>query len=197
MWSKFMAFLATLIFIATGSAFLLALEGDFIPLSEVLSFIDRAYTDFSTRLVVIFTGLGLVILGLFNIYFALGSFRRKSYVAIRGAQGPIQIAHKTIEELVEKVRRDVGGIDKVSTRIIHGRRKISLEVRVSLGSVRNVIDISKRIQGAVKEDVERVLGITNLGEVKVFVKKITLEKGKKYDDILEQKQTSRGIELQR
>ena len=197
MWSKFMAFLATLIFIAAGSALLLALEGDFFSLEEVLFFIEMAYTDFFTRFVIIFIGLGLVILGLFNIYLALGSFRRKSYVVIRGAQGPIQIAHKTIEDLVEKVRRDVGGINKVSTRIIHGRRKISLEVRLFLGSVRNVIDISKRVQGAVKEDVEKVLGITNLGEVKVFVKKITLEKGKKYEDILEQKQNSRGIELQR
>jgi len=197
MWSKFMAFLATLIFIATGSALLLALEGDFFSLEEVLSFIEMGYTHFTTRLVIVFIGLGLVILGLFNIYLAVGSLRRKSFIVIRGPQGDIQIAYKSIEELIEKVKRDVEGINKISTRIIHGRRKISLEVRVSLGSVRNVVDISKRIQGFVKEEVEKVLGITNLGEVKVFVKRIAVEKEKRYEDILEQKKVSRGIELQR
>lgn len=197
MWSKFMAFLATLIFLGVGSMLLLVLEGDFISLTEILFFIERAYTQFDTRFIIISIGLGLVVLGLFNIYLAVISFRRKSFVNIRGAQGDIQIAYRSIEELVERVRRDVGGIDKIFTRIIPGRRKISLEIKVFLGDVKNVIDISKRVQEFVKEEIEKVLGITNLGKVKVFVKRITLGKEKGYEDILEEKRVSRGIELQR
>lgn len=197
MWSKFMAFLVTLVFLAAGSILLLALSGYFVNLEEIFSFVRNAYADFNTRFTIIFIGTGLLALGLFNIYLAMISFRRKNFVVIRGPQGDIQIAYRAIDEVIEKVRRDVGGIDKISTRIIPNRRKISLEIQVFLGSAKNVIDVSRRVQEFVKEEMERVLGITNLGKVKVFVKRIAIEKEKRYEDILEQKRSSREIELQR
>jgi uncharacterized alkaline shock family protein YloU len=197
MWIRFMAFLATLIFIAAGCIMALTWEGSFVSLSEILSLIEEAYANLNSRVAIISIGLGLLALGLFNIYLALISLRKKTYVGIGGPQGEIRIAFKTIEELVEKVSRELGNINKVSTRIIPGRRKISLVVMLFLGNVKDVIEISRRIQTQVKEEIENVLGIKNLGEVKVLVKKIAVEKPKKYEDILEEQRISRGIELHR
>jgi uncharacterized alkaline shock family protein YloU len=196
MWIRLMAFLATIIFIAVGTLLLLALQGDFLTLSQVISFIEQAYTNLNSRLVLLYTGLGLLALGLFNVYLAILSFRRKAFVRIAGSQGEIRIAYGTIENLVEKISRDLGGIDRISTRIISRKKKISLEIRLSLGAVTNVVDISHRLQELVREEMQDVLGIANLGEVKIVVRKIALGRRKaESENILERGRTSRGIEL--
>lgn len=196
MWSRFMAFLATIIFIGLGGVLLLALQGDFIPLEQIIEFIRQTYINFNGRIAVLYTGLGLLALGLFNVYLALGSFRRKAFVRIPGSQGEIKIAYGTIENLVEKISRDLGGIDRISTRIIPRKKKISLEIRISLGAVTNVVDISHRLQELVREQMEDVLGIANLGDVKIVVRKIALGRRRtEGENILERGRTSRGIEL--
>ena len=196
MWIRFMAFLATLIFIGAGSLLLLALQGDFLTLSQVISFIEQAYTNFSSRVTIIYIGLGLLVLGLFNVYLALLSFRRKAFVIMPGAQGEIKIAYGTLENLVEKTGRDLGGIDRISTRLIPRKKKISLEIRLSLSQAVNVVDISHRLQDLVREQLGEVLGISSLGEVKVVVRKISLGRRKaESENIMERGRTSRGIEL--
>lgn len=196
MWIRFMAFLVTLIFIGTGTLLLLALQGDFITLSQVISFIEQAYTNFSSRVTIIYIGLGLLVLGVFNVYLALLSFRRKAFVIIPGAQGEIKIAYGTLENLVEKTGRDLGGINRISTRIIPRKRKISLEIRLSLSQAVNVVDISHRLQDLVREQLGEVLGIANLGDVKIVVRKIALGRRRaESENILERGRTSRGIEL--
>lgn len=196
MWSRFMAFLATLIFIAAG-VLLLAMGGDIISLRECIYFIERGYSSLNMRFLLVSIGVGLLALGVFNIYFALIRFRKRSFVKVKGPQGEIQIALRAIEELVEKVSSEIGGIKKISTRVIPKRRKIALELRAFLGTVKNVVEISERLQESVKGEIESVLGVTNVGEVRVIVKRIDLEKKKSYEDILEEKRTSRGIELNR
>ena len=196
MWIRFMAFLVTIIFIGLGSLLLLALQGDFIPLEQIIEFIRQTYTNFNGRIAVLYTGLGLLVLGLFNVYLALLSFRRKAFVIIPGAQGEIKIAYGTLENLVEKTGRDLGGIDRISTRIIPKKKKISLEIRLSLGAAVNVVDISHRLQDLVREQLGEVLGIANLGDVKVVVRKISLGRRKaESENILERGRSSRGIEL--
>lgn len=197
MWNRFMAFLATLIFIAGGILLLAILEGSFIGVNEVMTFIESSYTDLNTRFAIFLIGSCALLLGLFNVYRAILRFRRKSYVDIHGKNGNIQIAHKSIEGIVEKIRRETDGIEKISTRITSGRKKVSLEIRLFLGNVRNVIDLSRRVQEQVKADMENVLGISNIGEIRISVRRLSLEKEKSYEDILEGRRTSRGIELNR
>ncbi len=195
MWVRFMAFLATIIFIAVGGLLLLGLEGGFISLNDIFFFLESSYSNLKGHLVIISIGLGLFALGIFNVYLAFLSLRRKSFVAVKGSQGDIQIAYRTIEEIVENVARNIGGIEKVSTRIIRGRKRISLVVKLFLGNVKNVIDISQRVQEFIRDEIENVLGIKNLKEVRVLIRRIALEKPKRYEDILEERRSSRGIEL--
>lgn len=197
MWIRFMAFLATVIFIATGGIMLFALWGYGLTVSDITSFIEASYTAYNTRPAVIAIGIGLLALGLFNVYLCVISLGRKSFVVVRGSAGRIQIAYRSIEELVENAGRDIGGINKISTRVIPRRRKISLEIRLFLAAGKNAIDIAYRLQDLVKEEIHTVLGITNLGEVEVVVRGIAVTKKKRYEDILEGNRASRGIELGR
>jgi len=94
------------------------------------------------------------------------------------ALGQVHITLSAIENLVQKVTRQIKGVRSVKTYIVNSDQGIGIHLKTVVSPEGSIPDISEEIQNRVKNYVHHVVG-TEVAYIRLFVEDISNEVGSK------------------
>ncbi|MCM8773514.1 MAG: alkaline shock response membrane anchor protein AmaP [Candidatus Omnitrophica bacterium] len=101
-------------------------------------------------------------------------FKEKKITAIT-QNGEVSITLKALEDIVRKCLENEN-ISQTKTRIISAKKKIDVEVILSLKSKTNLSDFTYELQEKIKNELQGILGTDKEIKIKIEVKKISFPK---------------------
>lgn len=94
------------------------------------------------------------------------------------ALGKIQISLSAIENLVQKVARQVKGVRGVKSYILNKEQGICVHIKIVVSPDANIPELSDEIQNRVRSYITNVVG-TQVADIQIFVDDISNEVGGK------------------
>lgn len=116
--------------------------------------------------------------GLFMVIGAVGAMRLsktssgESIIAFQNQDGEVTVSLRAIEDYIKKISRDISGINDVKAHVRALRQGIEAVCEVSLTAGANVPDITERIQMAVRNRLQSILGLEEKISIKMHVSRI-------------------------
>lgn len=92
--------------------------------------------------------------------------------------GQVQIALAAVENLVQKVTRQIKGVRSVKTYIVNTDQGICIHLKAVVSPESSIPSISDEIQNRVKNYINHVVG-TQVADIRIFVEDISNEVGGK------------------
>ncbi len=166
---KLLNVLATLLLLVIGGGLLAASFG-LLDISGLL--FGR---EFLTGVI----GGAMLFLGLVVIFVAVQNARPEQAISIRNPEGEVRITFSAIEELLRKASRQIDGVKELRPKVAVGKRGLEFLNRVSVGAGISIPQVTVRIQEMVKSQVKGVLGIEEVGAIRIYVNRIVTEEGDK------------------
>jgi uncharacterized alkaline shock family protein YloU len=162
---RFLNVLATLLLLVIGGGLLAASFG-LLDISSLL--FGR---EFLTGVI----GGAMLLLGLIVIFVAVQSVRPEQAISIRNPEGEVRITFSAIEELLRKGSRHIDGVKELKPKVVGGKRGLEFLNRVSVEADVSIPQVTARIQEMVKSQVKGVLGIEEVGPIRIYVNRIVTE----------------------
>lgn len=85
--------------------------------------------------------------------------------------GEVEVALGAVEGLVARTGRQLEGVRDLRARIAPGEKGLNVELRAWVGSDVRVPDLCDRLQQAVRQKIQGVVG-TEVGEVRILIREI-------------------------
>lgn len=173
----------TLIFIAV----ILSIQpSPFVP-QDVTNFLVYLQGSISSRFIIGFSGLMLVLISFSFAQFLLGKLQREKNIAFSTDAGEVTVALSAVEDLIKRITNIMPEIKELRPDVIATKKGILVDLRVVLRSEANIPDLTARLQETTKSKIQEVLGIEEEILVKIHIVKIIQhedrEKGKKNEKI--------------
>lgn len=96
----------------------------------------------------------------------------KKEITFGNPLGEVKISLAAISEFVKKLGDQIEEVKEIKPRVVVGKKGLEVYNKITLFSDSNIPEASDRVQTIVKRYIQDVLGIQEVGEVKVFVEKI-------------------------
>ncbi len=163
-----------------ASLFLLVIGGGLLAAS--FGWLDISGLIFDNDLLAGVIGGVMLLLLLIVIFVAIQSVRPEQAISIENPEGEVRITFNAIEELLRKASRQIEGVQEIKPRVVAGKRGLEIFNRVSVGTGVNIPRLTVRIQDMVKSQVKGVLGIEEIGAIRIYVNKIVEEESSKEEE---------------
>lgn len=169
---KFLNVVAILLLIVIGGG-LLASSFGVIDISGLL--FGREFWTGVVGAAMLFLGLVVILVGIQNV-------RPEQTICVQNPEGEVRITFGAIEELLRKASRQIGGVKEFKPKVIGGKRGLEVFSRVSVGTGSSVPELTVRIQDMVKSQIKGVLGIEEIGAIKIYVNRIVTEESSREEE---------------
>lgn len=152
--------------------------------------LDLIYGQNETNFFILFlVGLLIIIVvSLIAVIINMMVSRKEDSISIVNEMGELKISLRAVEGFVKRLCRETPEVSDASVRVAQGKKGLDITGKITLSSVVNVPDIAKRIQLKVREEVQHVLGVTNVKRINFHVKKLHYKK-RKVDDSADESKT--------
>ncbi len=170
-----MIILGTLAFIALG---LLSLVVSVYPpaILSVGDFISgpMAYTLESAagRLVALCFGLLLLLLLFYFIWGNVQLSRRERTVVLQNPMGEVLVSLSAIEDFARVLKGKIEGLRDIKGRVVFRRRGLKVSARITVQSDSSIVEVSQKVQDAVRHYIQHTLGIEQEINPTVVVTKV-------------------------
>ncbi|MEW6101809.1 MAG: alkaline shock response membrane anchor protein AmaP [Candidatus Omnitrophota bacterium] len=137
--------------------------------------------SFSSRLIVGFSGLLLIMVTFSIAQMILGRFQREKTIAFHTASGQVTISLSAVEDLIRRLGSHLPEIKELRPDVIASKKGIHANLRVILKSEANIPELTARLQDIARAKIQEVLGIEEQIIIRIHVAKIIAseEKGRR------------------
>ncbi|HNX82091.1 MAG TPA: alkaline shock response membrane anchor protein AmaP [Candidatus Omnitrophota bacterium] len=166
---------AVLILIGIGLIFIaiiLSIQPSPFAPQDVTNFLIYLQKSISSRFIIGFSGLMLVLISYSFAQFLLGKLQREKNIAFSTGAGEVTIALSAVEDLIKRIAGIIPEIKELRPDVIASKKGILVDLRVVLRSEANIPDLTARLQETTKSKIQEVLGIEEEIVVKIHIVKI-------------------------
>ena len=160
----FMVVLCVVLLLAAGGS-LLAHNFGIIDIPELAS---EYVSVFWTAL----AGAVMFLFGIIVIILNISARRPEKSFSVENPEGEIRITFGAIEDMLKKSTSHIEGIEDIRPIVIEGKRGLEILCRVSATEDVSIPQITMRIQDVIKSQVRDVLGIEEMGAVRIHIYRI-------------------------
>lgn len=100
--------------------------------------------------------------------------RKRQTIVQETELGQVQISLTAVENLVQKVTRQIKGVQSVKTDVVNTKQGICINLKAVISPEGSIPNISDEIQNRVKNYVHDVVG-TEVADIRIFVEDIANE----------------------
>lgn len=169
-------FYTTVLLVLGGFMIILSLQ--IITPNDVLLFLEQAYQNLNSRLILGMTGILIMLLSISFAQIILGKMQREKTIGFPTPSGKVIISLSAIEDLIKKMLAKIPEIKESRPDIIAHKKKIDVNVRLVLNSDTNISELTTRLQGLIIEKIQQVLSVDEEITVKIHVTKIVSKESK-------------------
>lgn len=160
------------LFILVG-AVLIAFSLHWLPVEGAALWLETAYLERETRLVIFLVGAGLILLNWMYAELALARFQRQKTIAFENPDGQVTVSLSAIEDFIQRSTEELPDVKELRSDVIARKGSIVVRARAVLWTGARIPETAERIQTVVRSKVQELLsGIEEPVHVKVHVAKI-------------------------
>jgi len=164
--SGFLSFLAVVFLFGLGGM-LIASSFGFVNISELI---------FGNELWVGVIGAAMFLLGLLVVIAAVSSARPEKTICVQDEEGEVNIACTAIEDVLRRASNDVEGIVEFRPNVSGSRRGVDISGRATVRTTVTIPELTRELHDMVRKQVNGVLGIKEIGRIKIRISKIVSER---------------------
>jgi uncharacterized alkaline shock family protein YloU len=165
--------LAVLILVLSGGLYML-ISVDWIPIERV----EEILGNFNNKLILALSGCFLWLISLTIAYTDHRLVEQEKAVILSGALGEVKILKSAIEDFITKVVTEEYSVREAKPKLILKKRGSLVHLNVGVDSSIPIPEIVSKLQNRVKDSLENVIGIQNLRDIRVKVKRIVHSRGR-------------------
>lgn len=124
---------------------------------------------------VIWTALAGAVMFLFGIIVVvlnITASRPEKSFSVENADGEVRITFSAIEDMLKKSTSNIEGVEDIRPLVIEGKQGLEILCRASVSEDVNIPEATTRIKDVIKSQVRHVLGIEEMGAVRIYIYKI-------------------------
>jgi uncharacterized alkaline shock family protein YloU len=99
--------------------------------------------------------------------------KKNRVVSFQNPDGEVSVSLTAIEEYIHKAARSIQGIKDVKSRVTITRRGIDITAAVNISAGMNIPEVTERIQMAVKNKIQNILGVEENINMKIHINRIS------------------------
>jgi uncharacterized alkaline shock family protein YloU len=161
-----------------SGAVLFSLPGGLIQQQDIINLVSLLQNSFSTRLVIGFSGLLLILISIFLAQQILGRFQREKTIAFATASGEVTVSLNAVEDLIKRLAGVIPEIRELRPDVIAKKGTIMVDLRVILRSEANIPELTARLQDITRLKIQEVLGLEEQIIIKIHIAKIVAQEDK-------------------
>ena len=177
-YNGIMIVLATIIFVALGACLIFIGAGIISP-----ELIDSFFHEYNY--IVLISGLVLVLMSIFEIYFGMKNLHKMPSVAFDNPLGQVKISYDALEDYIKSLSTEISEIKDVKPQILAGRDGLYVHARLIVEKDVNIPEVTSRFQDLVSRYVKDVMGIESISAVRVYIQKISTKSARSYKEEVE------------
>ncbi len=157
------------IFALMLGSFLLGISMAILPKENLIRDIERLYEH---RVVAFIFGLSLYVIGYIVTKTMIKRLTKEEVFVAEGDFGRVAVSTMAVEDVVRKVIRNFDFIKKYKLSLHPKGKKLTIDLKIKQWEGQNVLDDIEPINLALKEKLDRVVGLCNNFEIEIKIEKI-------------------------
>lgn len=120
------------------------------------------------------TTIVFALLFILSIYLPLATWTEKkgTIIALRNPLGEVEISQAAISDFIERISSEVEGVEDLKAKVKATEEATNIELTLSVQGQGEIPRLIDELQNIIKKYLNATVGIENVGEIKVKVKKI-------------------------
>lgn len=161
-----------LVLMVCAGVFILTIAINIVPSTTWSELLDQLYASPNCQIALGAVGVVFILIGIIAPYRISKRLGSSKLITFQNPDGEVTVSLSAIETYVRKVAKDIPGIKDIKSSVKVNKKGINVVSYIGISAGTNIPDTTERIQVAVKNKIQDMLGVEENINVTMHINKI-------------------------
>lgn len=173
---KLFALIYLVLMVCVG-ALMVTIAINIVPSTTWSELLEGLYTSVNYQIALGVIGAIFILIGIIAPYRISKRLTGSKLITFQNPDGEVTVSLSAIENYVRRVAKDIPGIKDIKSNVKVNKKGINVVSYISISAGTNIPDTTERIQVAVKNKIQDMLGVEETINVTMHINKIEKTEG--------------------